>query len=360
MTTNNEIKDCHIALATGNDAGGGAGLLDWRNTKTNYVAGELIPADQLLGWRNKPPIKLTQKQGSMTATRVSNRFSVSRQLGEWWSKHAFQTAQFCYWLAQKCTTVENTPASYNTHTIVINTVNTPVWHGIHFEREGIGSNELRYDLAGLCPQDLEINCGASRDSFNATQEITIPYAWLGTTASDIAAQTIRPAQTTGSLWKTWDHLIAGLGAGNIPTGLTYNSGSLEVNVINLKIKLHRDIFIGGIPDTSGYFQAGLMLGWDYSYVLDVVPVGDALYYLNDTAKEDYAGDLDYDFQFQADVTNDYIRFNNDKLYLVPFDEENDWNKYFEGYTITLEPYDTTSSLIITSVDNLDNNHFENP
>ena len=362
MTTFNQAKDAHMALATGDDSGTGSGLTDWRNLKAPFIAGELIPADQFLGWSNKKPIKLTQEQGSMTSSRVSNRVNVNRQLGSWKSLHAFQTSQFCYWLMQTIgtPTTENTPVGYNTHLLTIGATNTPLWNGIHFEREGISSNELRYDMVGFCPSDLEINCAPNIELFKATQEITIPYAYAKVDASDIAAQTKRNDQLTGSLWKTWDHLIAGNGVGKDPSGLTYNGASLEVNVKTLKIKLHRDIFIGGIPDITGYFQVGLMYGFKYSYVMDVDPIGDALYILNDTAKEDYAGDLDYDFKFEAEATNDNIRFNNDKLYLVPFDEDNDWNKYTEAYTIILEPLDTSSSLTITGIDNLNNDHFENP
>ena len=351
-----------MALATGNDAGVGSGLTDWLNGQAAFISGELIPSDLLLGWKNKPPVKITEEQGTMTTSKVSGRFSKNRQLGEWSSRHAFQTAQFCFWLMQTTGTPTNegTPAGFNTTTLTIGAPNTPQWHGIHFEREGITSNELRYDITGVCPQDLVISCSPTLDEQKATQEITIPYAYLNTGASDIAAQTRRPAQATGSLWKTWNHLVTGNGAGKNPTGLTYNGNPLEVDVIGWQCKLHRDIFIGGIPDTSGYFQEGLMLGWKYSYVLDVNPLGDALYDLNHVPKEDYAGDLDYDFSFNADNVNDKIGFNNDKLYLVPFDEDNDWNKYTESYPITLEPLDENSSLILTAIGNLDNTNFENP
>ena len=361
MTTFNEVKDSHMALSTGDDSGVGSGLTDWRNAKAVFIAGELIPVDQLLGWTNRPPVKVTERPGAMTTSRVKDRYSKNRQLGLWQSKHAFQTVQFCYWLMQtpSTPTTEGTPAGYNTHLLTKGTSNVPLWNGIHFEREGITSNELRYDLMGFCPSELIIKCSPTLEEQKAIQEIAINYAYLNRGASDIAAQTLRPHQAVGSLWKTWDHLIAGNGVGKNPTGLTYDSNPLEVDVISFEAHLKREIFIGGIPDTSGYYQIGLMLGWDYWYVLDVKPIGDALYDLNHVAKEDYA-DLDYDFKFDADATNDNIRFNNDKLYLVPFDEDNDWDKYIEGYTITLEPLDTNSSLTITGIDNLDNTHFENP
>lgn len=362
MTTYNEAKDSHMALATGDDSGGGSGLTDWINGKAVYIAGELIPTDRLLGWRNRPPVKITEEYGHMTSAKVKGRRSGKRQLGLWESMHDFQTPQLIFWLMQTTGTPTNegTPASYNTYTLTIGTPNTPQWHGIHFEREGISSNELRYDLMGFCPYDIVINCSPTMEEQKATQEIKIEYAYLNRGASDLAAQTRRPGDTTGSLFKTWDHLVAGAGAGKDVQGLTYNGNPLEIDVINVSIHLERGRFIGGMPDSTGYFQSGLMLGWKYSYILDVVPIGDALYDLNHVDKESYAGDLDYDFKFQADATNDYIRFNNDKLYLVPFDEANDWKQYFEGYSITLEPLDENSSLQVIGVGNLDNTHFENP
>lgn len=361
MTTYNEVKDSHIALATGDDAGAGSGLTAWQNAKAAFVAGELIPADIFLGWSNRPPVKITETSGTMTSSRVANRYSVNRQLGEWKSKHAFQTCQFAWWLMQTpgTPTNEGTPAGYNTHTLTKGTSNAPIWNGIQFEREGISTKELRYALMGMCPSDLVINCGAVKENFKATQEITIPYSYLNASAGDIAPQTRRPEAVTGSVWKTWNHLIAGNGAGKDIQGLTYNANPLEVDVINVSHKLHRDIFIGGIPDSTGYYQIGLMLDWKYSVVLDVQPIGDLLYTVNQVDKESYS-DLDFDFSFEVDATNDDIDFAYSKMYMIPFDEVNDWNQNIEGYQITLEPLDENSSLTIIGIDILDNTHFENP
>jgi hypothetical protein len=256
-------------------------------------------------------------------------------------------------------TTEGVPAGYNTHTLTIGTSNTPDWHGIHFEREGITSNELRYDLMGFLPTDLVISCGQDINNQRAIQELTVAYAYAKTDASDIAAQTPRPTGTIGTKTKTWNHAITGNGAGHTPSGLTYNTNQLEVDVKRIEMHFHRD-YVFGRPDTNGYYTSGLMLGWKYWVVLDVVPTGDLLYTVNRTAKESYAGDLDYDFYFTADATNDKQRFLFDKMYLVPFDEINDYNQWFEGYTITLEPLDETSSFTGTGIDGLDNDHYENP
>lgn len=367
MTVYNEVIDSHMALSTGDDAGGGAGLTAWLNAYAAFVAGELIPSDIMLGWNIKPPSWNTASQGASSTSMVADRYSIKRKEGVWKSKHAFQTCQFLFWLMQTTgtPTTEGTPTSYNTHTLTIGATNIPDWHGIHFEREGIASNTLRYDLMGLLPSDLVIKCGSSKENYAATQEITIPYAYLKRDASDIAAQTERPAGTIGSIWKDWNHVITGNGGGAAPSGLTYNSNQLEVDVIDMSLHFHRDYAFGpGVTSATaainGTPSIGLMLGWRYWVELQVIPIGDLLYTLNSTKKENYAGDLDYDFYFNADNTNDKIRFLYDKMYMLPFDEVNDYDKYTESYTITLEPLDRTSSFTCTGIDNLDNTHFENP
>lgn len=362
MTRYNNVENCHLALATGDNSGAGSGLTAWRNADAEYISAELIPCDLLLGWHNKPPTYLTNKTGARTSSRVADRHSTGRQLGEWKSKHAFQTCQFIWWLMQTPATPTNegAPAGYNTHTLTKGTTNVPLWHGLNFEREGITSNELRYAMMGLLPSDLVINCveGGPEERL-ATQEITIPYSYLKDSVTEITPQTPRPADSTGSTWKTWDHLIAGNGAGRDPSGLKYNGNNLEVDVISKSLHFHRDTAFGP-RDNTGYPINGNFLGWDYYIVMDVVPIGDALYDLNKVKKEAYSGDLDDIFSFTSDATNDKITFTYDKMYLVPFDEENDYKKNIEGYTITLEPLDTTSSLGVVGIDNLDNTHFENP
>ena len=367
MTTYNEMIDSHFALAMGDDAAGGSGLTDWLNGYAASVSGELIPSDLPLGWNLKPPTWNTVRTGTFTTSKVSHRYSTNRGEGVWKSKHAFQTVQFLFWLMQTTGTPTNegVPAGYNTHDLAIGLPNIPLWNGIHFEREGIGSNELRYDLYGMLPSDLVINCGQSRDNYKATQEITIPYAFLKRDASDIAAQTPRPTGATGSIWKDWSHVITGNGGGSAPSGLTYDSNQLEVDVLDISLKFHRDYYFGpgsssATANQRGTPLTGMMLGWDYSIILQVMPIGDLLYTVNSTKAEDYSNELAYDFYFTADATNDKIRFTYDKLYMLPFDEINDYDKAIEGYTITLEPYDKAATVNPIGIDNLDNTFFENP
>lgn len=358
-----DAGNSHMALSTGNDGGTGAGLTDWINGKAVFIEGELIPCDQLLSWSLTGPTYDTERGGSMTISRVGDRYSMGRRNGVWRSIHAFQTCQFIYWLMQTtgAPTTEGTPTDFNTHVLTVGATNIPDWHGIHFEREAIAENELRYDLMGFLPSDLVINCGQSKDNWRATQEITIPFAYMNREAENITAQTPRPSGTLGTIRKDWDHLVTGGGGGEsaLLTGLLYNSLSLEVDVMRSSLHLHRGIEFGA-PDATAYPIDGFMQSFDYSIELDVKPIGNALYDLNHVKKESYVGELDFDFYYNADDDNDKIRVQLDKMFLAPFDENNDYKKWLEGYTITLEPFDKTSSLTVTGIDGLDKKGFENP
>lgn len=367
MTIYNEMGDSQIALVTGDDAGAGVGLTNWLNAYTKFAVAEIIPCDIPLGWNYKPLSYTTVRNGVMTSSRVSDRHSSMRNPGIWMSKHALQTCQFGWWLKQTASTptTEGTPAGYNTHVLTISAVSTPLWHGIHFERTGIASNTLIYDMMGLTPSDRVITCD-NKENFDAIQEITVPFA-VKIDGDDVTNQTPRPYQTTGSKWKTFDHLITGNGAGKSAnlTGMLYNNLSLEFDVIGMRIIEHRDTQMkvplkSATAAIDGCMSVGRMHKHEYSVELDVQPIGDMIYDLNGLKKESYVGDLDLAFGFIADATNDRIDYVFDKMYMVEFDEVNAYDKWLEGYTLTFEPFDNTSSMTETGIDNLDNTHFENP
>ena len=353
----------HLALATGDDAGGGSGLTAWRNADAAFIAGELQPTDQFIGGSPiKFPKPKTEEMGALQATYIADRREAGRLRGSITLEFALQTAQFCWWLWQACSTTENTPVGYNTHAITLNATQTPVWHGFHLERETPSKNiTRRVDMMGFLPKELRIRCDPS--IFTAIQTLIVDHAFYKPGASEIAPQTKRPALTIGTIKKNWSHLVAG-GLGENQTALTYVGTEIAVAIKGITIILTRKNKFG-IPDANNYPAAGFLQGAKFSYELDVEPYDSAtlvdLFSLNDIKKSALAGDIDFDFKFEAQATNDYIRFNNDKLFMLPFDEmaikREEW---FEGYTITLEPLDDTSSLAITGVDSVNNNGFENP
>ncbi|KKN60500.1 hypothetical protein LCGC14_0531460 [marine sediment metagenome] len=352
----------HLALATGDDAGGGSGLTAWRNGDAAFISGELQPTDQFIGGSPGHPKPITKEVGSLQAEYISDRIESGRRRGNFSLEFSLQTAQFCWWLWQACSTTENTPAGYNTHAITLNASQTPIWHGFHLERETPSKNIVRrVDTMGFLPKSLDIVCNP--DQFSAIQTLGVDYSFYKPSASEIAPQTKRPGETIGSIKKNWSHLVAG-GLGENQTAFSYNNTNVAVAIKGVTIRLTRKNMFG-IPDQNNYPAAGFMQAAKFVFELDVEPYDSAslvdIFALNDIKKTDLAGDIDFDFKFEAQATNDYIRFNADKLNLLPFDElaikREEW---FEGYTIILEPLDTTSSLAITGVDSVNNNGFENP
>ena len=213
---------------------------------------------------------------------------------------------------------------------------------------------------GFLPRELRIRCDP--EIFTAIQTLGVDYAYYKPGGDEITPQTKRPALTIGTIKKNWSHLVAG-GLGENQTAFTYNGTAVAVAIKGITIILSRKNKFG-IPDSDNFPAAGFMQGAKFSYELDVEPYDSStlvdLFAINDLKKSAYAGDLDFDFKFMANATKDYIRFNNDKLFLLPFDEmaikRTEW---FEGYTITLEPLDDTSSLAITGIDSVDKKVFEN-
>jgi len=353
----------HIAIATGDNAGGGVGLTDWINGKIKFITAELQPTDQFIG---ASPIKFpkpkTEEMGALQATYIADRREAGRLRGSITLEFALQTAQFCWWLWQACSTTENTPVGYNTHAITLNAAQTPIWHGFHLERETPSKNiTRRVDMMGFLPKELRIRCDP--EVFTTVQTLGVDFAYYKPGGDEVPPQTKRPSLTIGSIKKNWSHLVAG-GLGENQTALTYNNTAVAVAIKGITIILSRKNKFG-IPDSDNYPAAGFLQGAKFSYELDVEPYDSStledIFAINDLKKSAYAGDLDFDFSFIAQATNDKIRFNNDKLFLLPFDEmaikRTEW---FEGYTITLEPLDNTSSLAITGIDSVDNDGYENP
>lgn len=350
-----------IALATGDDAGAGSGLTDWINAKAAFIQGELKPTDRFISASVRLPQPKTSRQGTMKGDYVSGRRKAGRIEGEFRGKFYLQTAQFCYWLMQTVgtPTTENTPAGYNTHLLTIGKTQVPDWHGLHLQRKVTTKHRL-IDIIGLLPNGLAIDC--SEEKFNAEQNITIPFAYAGTGAN-LTPETKRPDTTIGSIAKTWEHAVAG-GLGENQIALEYNGVAVPLAIKGVHIALNRTSKFG-IRDSASYPADGFMKSFDYPVTLDIEPydkvAGTSIFDINDLNPLDYAGDLDLSFAFEADAVNDKITFAYDKLALVPFDEsamgEGLW---FEGYSIVLEPLNENSSLTITGIDNLNNDHYENP
>lgn len=327
-------------------------LTAWRNADVKLATGECVAADKFLGGMITLPHYITERRA--TGNYLRTRDTIGRRLGRYTGTHRLQTAQFCYWLMQACSTTENTPEGYNTHAITLNASTTPLNFGIHAQHK-LSSEDLLWDLLGCLPSDLTIRCSESQNI--ATQVLTVPFAFAQTSSDDFT-KTDRTLGTMGLIQKEWSHAVAG-GLGPSQTAFTYNSNAVEVDIVGITIHIHRDVEFHA-RDSTHYPTIGVMHNAEYTVTLDVIPDGSDIWTIMNTEKASYAGDLDLNFKFQADATNDYIQFNYDKMYLVPIDKELTYNKATDSYSILLEPMSDASSLAVTGIDSLNNDHYENP
>jgi hypothetical protein len=326
-------------------------LTAWRNADVKLATGECVAADQFKSCFLTLPTYQTTRRG--TSGYIKTRDTSMRKIGRYTGTHLFQTAQFIYWIMQACSTTENTPAGYNTHAITLNSSVTPLNFGIHFQHK-LTSNNLLWDALGLLPRELRISC--SEINQVTTQQIMMDFAHANT-ASDDFTKVDRAGGTTGTVTKNWNHAVAG-GLGGDSSALSYNAGH-EWDVVGFDISLRRDNGFYA-RDSTGYPTIGEVYGFDWSITLNILPRGDMIWDIMNTEKASYAGDLDLDFKLQADATNDYVRFVFDKLYLMPTDKQASYDKYTDSYQLTFEPMSNASSLTVTAVDSLNNDHYENP
>ena len=328
-------------------------LTAWRNGDVKLATGECITPDTWLDAILTQPHELTTRQGK-PGQFVQGRYGSSFTNGFLRSTHRLQTAQFCYWLMQGCATTQNVPVGYNTHAITINESTTPLNFGYHIQSKG--PDNLLWDLLGITPSRLSISC--SEYDRTAKQVLEFPYAFLQASSDDFT-KTVRPEGTVGTTTKTWDHAVdGGLGAGQ--TVFDFDGTPCECDIIGFNIILDRSTWLG-TRDGDGYATAGLMLDFNFSVQLEVIPTGDFLFDLVRTKKTGYLGaDLDLNFALIADASYDKITFDFDKMFMDSFDKNMTYGSRPESYTINLEPLDETSSLEITGIDGLDNDHYENP
>ena len=342
------LKNCSVSFA------GQADLTAWRNADAKLTAAECEPTDILLAGGYFLPYDQTIRVGALGGTK-RKRVTTTRYPGTWRSHHCFQTAQFVYWVMCTSADTDNTPVGYNTHAITEKTTQTPLNFAMHVEHE-LTSEDRRHDLLGFIPTELTITC---LQDGRAYQELRGVFA-KHIAADELTPETERPIATTGSIWKNWKHAVTGTLGGAAQTALKYNSNELEIDITAIAHHIRRNYLLG-VPDASGYYSVAVLNDLEYTVDITCKPRGSDLFTILNTAKESYAGDLDLDFYYTADATNDKIRFVYDKMYAVPFESRiPNYDEMFETYTFTLEELDDTSSLAVTGIDSLLETQYTNP
>jgi hypothetical protein len=327
-------------------------LTAWRNADVKLATAECLAIDKFLSGFITLPHYSTTRRG--TGNFVKTRDTEGRRLGRYTGVHRLQTAVFCYWMMQGCTTSENDPgAGFHKHTIALGTTEVPINVGLHVQHEHATDN-LRWDLLGLCPGSLTVSC--SETDQIARQRVNIPFAYANVSGDDIT-KTDLSLGTKGTVQKRWEHAVTG-GLGPSQTAFTYNNVAVECDIIGVRVNMMRSTEFHA-RDANSYPTIGELFNFDFNVELDVIPDGKDIWEIMELEKDSYAaGNLDLDFKFQYDSDEDYIQFAASDMWLVPIDKEYSYNKGTDSYTIVIEPMSDASTLEVTSQDSLSNDYYE--
>ena len=344
----------YIAAAQGPNA---AGLTEWDNAQALLIVTELKAIDWFIGASVKLTKPKTVSINPMTSTHYPKRLTTGRDLGRISSTHFLQTSILSYYVMGACTSV----AADAVRAITKDTDETPLWVGFHLEKEGTNTAQ-RKDIMGVVPNNLNISC--SQQQPIARQTYTGEFSYSTPAQATNLAQ---PTALTQILHPpfTWYHYASGSGTSKF----TYNSATSNINVdiIGFNIKFGWSGSIFGTYDANGYpnigyykppFTARVTLDCVYKDVATFVDVQT----ISDLDHASYAGDLDLVVDFYEDATN-YMAFTFDDMYIDPNSFEEVWQSegdWFDGIRFDLVFRNESSSLALSSVDNLGNTYYANP
>jgi len=291
----------------------------------------------------------------MTSSHYQKRVVTGRELGKITSTHYLQTSVLSYYVMGASTSV----VADATRAITKDTNEIPLWVGFHLEKEGTSTNR-RKDIMGVVPNSLNISC--SEQAPIARQIYTGEFSFTG--AGGNLAQPTALVQATHPPF-TWSNYRNGSGASTF----TYNAGAdINVDIIGLDINFGWSGSVFGTIDGEGYPNNGY---YSPPFITRVTieckykdHTGTDIQTISDLEPGDYAngGDLTLIVDFYEDATN-YMAFTFTDMFIDPesfeevFQSEGDW---FDGFRFDLVFKDETSSLALSSRDNLGDTYYVNP
>lgn len=319
----------------------------WRNGDAALAAAGVKGSDEFIEGRLMEPVGIADPSGR-SHTYIPKWRTARYIPGTWTETYDLQTARLLYPAFGVCSTVENTPVGYNTHTMSLRISQTPKNHGRHLERENETAAESeRIDMLGLCNLNYHAEC--SHYSPVATQTASWLVAYTKNTGcNDIA----RPTTFDAVEPFKWNHFT-------FPV-FTYGGETIEADIMGWSFDIQNFCEVLVI-DSTGYYTKGKMKYYQLlSTSLDIIPYGHNAFELCRTHLEDYATDLDLTVKCARDATNDYIQWAHDKLYAYPIEiEPCRYTNWQEAYRLVMHQLNT-GSLVPSAVDAYDNDYYENP
>ena len=344
----------YIASVQGDDAGGGTGLTEWDNAQALLVVGELKAMDWFIGANVIFAKPATININPMTSTHYPKRLTTGRKLGRITSTHYLQTSVLSYYVLGVSTSV----AADATRAITKDTDEIPLWVGFHLEKEGASANQ-RKDIMGVVPNNLNISC-SERDTV-ARQTYTGEFSYSTPAQATNLAQPTQLVQATHPPF-TWFNYRSASGTSDFQ----YNSGDINVDIIGFNVNFGWQGSIFGTYDINGYPNNGYYTPPFTTRVTIECMYKDAagtdVQTISDLDHAAYAGDLDLIVNFYEDATN-YMEFTFDDMYIDPdsfeevYQSEGDW---FDGFRFDLVFRNESSSLALSSRDNLGDTYYANP
>jgi len=344
----------YIASVQGDDAGGGVGLTEWDNAQALLVVGELKAMDWWIGAN----ITLTKPKSininPMSSTHYQKRITTGRKLGKITSTHLLQTSVLSYYVLGASTAV----VADATRAVTKDTDEVPLWVAFHIEKEGASAAQ-RKDIMGVVPTSLNIACSEANPLAKQTYSGEYSFNTLAQ-ATDLAEPT-ELVQATHPPF-TWNHYRNSSGASKFE----YNTGAINVDIIGFDINFGWSGGIFGTYDSNGYPNNGYYKPPFITKITIECMYKDAagtdiqtISALDHTA---YAGDIVLIIDFYEDATN-YMAFTFDDMFIDPdsfeevFQSEGDW---FDGFRFDLVFRNETSSMSLSSRDNLGDTYYTNP
>ena len=291
----------------------------------------------------------TAEARHMTASPYTTRYTTGYKIASVALPMYLQTGVFLYALLGTCATT----GSY-THTIALNTSQTPIFFAFHWEKE-LASQDLRYDFFGFMPKTWNLSCGDDKARWKAKQKFIADFACSDATAGDLA----EPAKLTLENYD-WSDLMHASGALTIK----YNGTDLEFEIHGFDLTLTRTNPLWGARNATGFPAAAYVAGLGIDLKLDGYVTGDNVRTLMATKPEDYASTyLDVSIVFYKSATRSFtITLSN--VYLIPDEDVMNATDWYEKKTLKIVSFGSTvaapTSVSAVVLDALDATYYENP
>ncbi|MCK5318295.1 MAG: hypothetical protein KAJ55_10285, partial [Anaerolineales bacterium] len=328
---------------------------EWDNAQALLVVGELKAIDWFIGASVKLAKPKSININPMTSGHYPKRLTTGRDLGRITSTHFLQTSVLSFYVMGASTSV----AADATRAITKDTDEIPLWVGFHFEKEGTTTNQ-RKDVMGIVGKNLNISC-SERDPITR-QTYTGEFSF--STAAQ-ASNLAQPTPLTQILHPpfTWYNYRNAAGT----SSFLYNTGAINIDIIGLNINFGWTASTFGVYDANGYPNIGYHNPPFMTRVTIECKYKDAagtdIQTISDLDHASYAGiGLILIANFYEDATN-YMEFIFDDMFIDPDSFEEVWQsegEWFDGFRFDLVFRNETSSLALSSRDNLGDTYYVNP